>query len=55
MVSEVGLEPTRRYEREIFILHYVTIAKGILVVVWTISSPYHNDLGGWCIVSTHLF
>ena len=31
--------------------HY---SRAIRVVVWTMSSPYLINLGGWYIVSTHL-
>ena len=50
-----GLEPAWYLYRGIFLPHHVTMTTHKDVVVWTISSPYHiNDLGGRCIVSTHL-
>ena len=38
---------------EIFLPHHVAMTVQN-VVVWTMSSPYQKDLGGWYIVSTHL-
>jgi hypothetical protein len=54
LVRMGGLEPPRASTQRIFLLLYVTIAvlrRCSLDYVFTISF----DLGGWCIVSTHLF
>ena len=41
LVRVAGLEPARAEAQQIFLLLYVTIAEYyILVVVWTMSSPY---------------
>ena len=53
MVPMTGLEPVRDCSRQIFLLLYVTIAALLrcsLDYVFSIS----YDLGGRCIVSTHL-
>ncbi len=41
-------------QQQIFLLLHVTMA-AFCVVVWIISSPYLNDLGGWFMISTPLF
>ena len=54
LVGITRLELVRCYHQRIFLLLYVAIANQSIVVVWTMSSPYVEHLGGWYIVSTHL-
>jgi len=54
LVGEVGLEPTRSFDQRIFFTtpcYHGRIKRCSPDYVFTIS----NDLGGWYIVSTHLF
>ena len=55
IMHQEGVEPSIPQGPGIFLLLYVTIAILKDVVVWTMFSPCHFDLGGWSIVSTLLF